>query len=390
MNVKNTKKPARRLDTRYITQFKLQGYGDDNLYPQNVQAIVGASGTASLCLSRYEKFVEGFGFNDPTVSEMVINRDGGTMDDLLHLVVGDLTTFGGIALHINYNVLGEITEVNHTPFEQCRLGEPDDAGVVSFIHTHIDWKGERTRNGKRVYLNQDTIEKFHVFNPNKDTVIRQIEQCGGIEHYKGQVLWLSVAGKYIYPTPIYDAAITDISIDEGLGNVKYRNVRNNFLIACMLIAKKGVPIINEDGEEEDRQMISDEDLRDFQGDTRASKILYVELENDEDKPEVVPFPTRNFDKEFTVTETSTTERIYAQFHQELFYAIRIGKLGFSGDVMRDAYGYYAGEVTTEQRFIERAFSRIFLYWHDANIKHDFSIKPLKFISADNNDKKNGE
>ena len=64
-------------------------------------------------------------------------------------------------------------------------------------------------------------------------------------------------------------------------------------------------------------MISDEDLTAFQGDTRGSKILYIELENDEDKPEVVPFPTRNFDKEFATTDKSVVERIYAQFHQEL-------------------------------------------------------------------------
>ncbi len=64
----------------------------------------------------------------------------------------------------------------------------------------------------------------------------------------------------------------------------------------MLIAKKGAPRINDNGEEEERQMIADEDLKEFQGDTKGSKILYVELENDEDEPKVVPFPIRNFDK----------------------------------------------------------------------------------------------
>ena len=109
------------------------------------------------------------------------------------------------------------------------------------------------------------------------------------------------------------------------------------------------------------------------------------MENDEDKPEVVQFPTRNYDKEFSVTDTSVVERIYAQFHQELFYSIRIGKLGFSGDVMRDAYQYYAGEVTNEQRFIERAFERISAYWAEPLASSDFSINPLKYISADKND-----
>lgn len=390
MNVKTAKKPQRRVDVNYLQRFNLQGYGNDNMYPQNITSIVGASGTAQLCLDRYHKFIEGYGFNDGFFSEMEVNREGLTMDDLLHQVAGDVARFGGFALHVNYNVLGQITEVNFQPFEQCRLEETDDAGNVARIAVHADWRGDKTRNGKRQFVNEQNIEKFPVFNPDPEVVLRQMENCGGIDSYKGQVLWVSMDGKYQYPTPIYDAVITEISTDEGLGNIKYRNVRNNFLVACMLVAKKGTPNINEYGDEEERQMISDDDLRAFQGDTKGSKILYVELESDEDEPKVVPFPVRNFDKEFTATDESVVERIYSQFHQEIFYSIRIGKLGFSGDVMKQAYEYYAGEVTTQQRFIERTFTKVFSYWYEQAIPSDFSIRPMKYINADNNDKNNGE
>lgn len=390
MNVRTAKKPQPRIDVEYLQRFHCQSYGADNLYPQNVMDITNASGTAKLCLSRYEKFVEGYGFDNEMLSEVVIDRDGSTMDDLLHLVAKDLTRFGGFALQINYNVLGEVTEVNSIPFEQCRLEECDDSGYVAHILQHPDWRGRKTRNGRRIFVDDAHVTKFHVFNPDPLVVQKEIEDAGGIEGYNGQILWVSMDGKYIYPTPIYDACITEISTDEGLGNIKYRNVRNNFLVACMLIAKKGVPRINEKGEEVERQMISDEDLKAFQGDTEGSKILYVELENDEDEPKVVEFPAKNFDKEFSTTDASVIERIYSQFHQELFYSIRIGKLGFSGDVMQDAYEYYAGEVTNEQRFIERAFAKLFKNWYDASIPQDFSIKPLKYIAASNNDKANGE
>lgn len=399
MNVKNTKKPDERIESQYWQRFKLQSYGRDNRYPQNILAIVGASGTAGLCLGRYEKFVEGFGFENESLSEYVVNRSGETMDDLLKHVADDLTRFGGLALHVNYNVLGQITEVSHIPFEQLRLEEVDDNGVVAHILHHEDWVGNKTRNGKKQSLSEKFITRFDVFNPDPSVVMAQIERAGGIDSYRGQVLWLSTAGAYTYPVPIYDAAVTEISTDEGLGNVKYRNVRNNFLVACMLVAKKGAPKVREDDDGspmydtkgnpiyEERQMISDEDLKEFQGDTKGSKILYVELEDDEDMPEVKQFPVRNYDKEFTVTEASVTERIYAQFHQELFYAIRIGKLGFSGQTMTEAYEYYAGEVTTEQRFIERAFARVFQYWfEESGLFENFTIQPLKYISA----KTNGE
>ena len=70
------------------------------------------------------------------------------------------------------------------------------------------------------------------------------------------------------------------------------------------------------------------------------------------------------------------------FHQELFYSIRIGKLGFSGQVMQDAYEYYAGEVTNEQRFIARGLSAIFAHWYEKD--YDTYIQPLRYINSENN------
>lgn len=384
MNVKTAKRPQKRIDKSYISRFKMQAYGGDNLYPQNIRAITMASGTAELCLARYSKFIEGYGFADGAFSEAILNASGDTADDILHNVAQDLARYGGFALHVNYNVMGSITTVSHVPFENCRLEEPDDAGFVAHILVHPDWTGKATRMGKAMQVNEKNVDRLNVFDQRPEVVLSEIELAGGISQYKGQVLWWSMSGKNTYPIPIYDSVITEISTDEGLGNVKYRNVRNNFLVSCMLIAKKGIPKIDaETGEEEDRQMISAEDLKVFQGDEKTGKILYVELENDEDKPEVVAFPTKNYDKDFSTTDESVIERIYAQFHQELFHAIRMGKLGFSGTVMRDAYEYYAGEVTTEQRAIQRAFVRIMDYYGNGEwAGKDLTLQPLKYISSE--------
>lgn len=382
MNVKNTKKPQRRMEVRDAQRWRLQTYGADNLYPQHLQRITVASGTAELCLARYRKFVEGNGWRSLSLARMRCNRDGDTADNLLHAIADDLTRFGGFALHVNYNVLAEITEVRLIPFEQCRLEEEDDDGHTAHILLHADWEGMKWRNGRRLSVNDASIKRIDIFNPEPSAVMAQIEARGGIGNYDGQVLYCSNNGMREYPMPIYDACITDISTDEGLGNVKNRNVRNNFLVACMMVAKKGIPLVGDDGNQQDRQMIEDEDLRAFQGDENASKILYVELENDEDKPEIMEFPSRNFDKDFSVTDASVIERIYAQFHQELFHSIRLGKLGFSGDVMRDAYEYYAGEVTNEQRFIARNVARILEHWHDAAYRNvSTRIEPLTYINS---------
>ena len=383
MNVRTTKTPLPRIDTDYQSRYNITTYGADNLYPQHLQRITKASGTATLCLNRYAKFVEGWGF-DERLSRMVVNDEGETADTLLHDVVGDLCEFGGFALHVNYNLLGEVSSVHHVPFEHCRLEEPDDVGVVSHVKVSDDWSGTKKHKGHTVSL-ENNIETFPVFNPDPVVVLRQIENVGGIDNYHGQIMWCSMDGGQTYPTPIYDAAVTEISTDEGLGNVKYRSVRNNFLVPCMLVTKKGVPYTSASGREITPHMIEEEDLRDFQGDENTSKIMLVELEDDEEQPQIVEFPVKNLSKEFETTGTDTVERIYAQFHQELFYAIRIGKLGFSGTVMKDAYEYYAGEVTNEQRFIERQIQRVIDVWHDVAFRDvNVEVMPLRYVNSEEN------
>ena len=384
MNVRTAKKPSQRVDTSYVMRFNMQSYGEDNLYPQNIRLITQQSGTAELCLSRYAKFIEGYGFNDSTLAAIILNHRE-TADGVLHKVSADIARYGGFALHVNYNVRLRVSSISFLPFEQCRLEEEDEDGNVNHILVHPDWRGKKTKSGKRIYVDEKNIVKFPLFDPSPDVVAHQIIEAGGIDAYKGQVLWVSMSGGMTYPIPIYDSVVTDISTDEGLGNIKYRNVRNNFLVNCMLVTRKGQTRYNDDGEAYTESMITPEDLVTFQGDEKSGKIMLVELENNEDTPSVIPFPTKSYDKDFSSTDTSVIERIYAQFHQELFYSIRMGKLGFSGQVMRDAYEYYSGEVTIEQRVIERAFGMLMRnWWDESKVGLPILIQPLKYITTENN------
>lgn len=376
MRVKELKRKAKqRIDVSYIRQLNIQSYGDDNLYPQTLHNIISASSTGSECNERYANFIEGNGFRDTMFSEREINRVGDTVDDIHALVCSDVAEYDGMAIHVNYNMFGEIVEINHIPFENCRLLEEDSYGYVSKIAVHPDWNGQKTRGGKVIKVNVDTVDFIDVFNPIKSVVLAQIEAAGGIEFYKGQVFYISGSGRNAYPRPKADRVVTEMSTDEGLSNVKYRNVRCNFLPAGMILTKKGQSI--DDKDDDDDNGFSDT-ISKLQGDMNSSKIMEVELDSDEEKPEFVELKISNFDKAFTVTESSTIEHIYSAFGQEPWYCIRIGKVGFSGDILEDAFEYYNSIVSKQQRMIQRSFVKLFEYWHEPTTT-DFSVEPLKYI-----------
>lgn len=386
MQVKELKKKSnKRFDTGYIQTLGIQSYGVDNLYPQVLRDIIAASSTGSECVERFANFIEGNGFRAELFAEYVVNRRGDTADDIHTLVCKDMADYDGMALHVNYNVQGDIVELSHIPFENCRLVEEDVNGYMPQIAIHPDWSGKKTRKGKAILVKKENIDYIDVFNPRKEVILAQIEAAGGIEFYKGQVLWISGAGKNVYPISRADRVITEMSTDEGLANVKYRNVRCNFLPSGMVITKKGSSVkFDEHGNqiesENDEDIGFSDTIKQLQGDVNAGKLLEVTLNSDEDAPQFIEMNSKNYDKEFSVTDASVVERIYSAFGQEPWYCIRVGKLGFSGDILEDAFEYYNSIVSKQQRMIERAFKKVFEHWYEiANPTNDYSVQPLKYV-----------
>ena len=391
MNVNNLKKPQKRFSVKYLQKLNLQGYGEDNLYPQRVASIIGGSSVGGTCLDRYATFIEGNGFDSQDFSDFVCNRFGDTIDDILHLVSIDMAKYHGFALHVNYDALGHIVELQHIHFEDTRLEEEDDNGYVAHIAIHPDWSGQKTRSGKVIRIDEKNVKKIFPFNPKPEVVMNQIEFCGGIENYCGQILWVSMDGRYQYPKPIYDKIVTALSTDEGIDNVLYRNVRNNFMIAGALVHKKGTLIgMDDDGnpiEPNKRDEMFGEGLNTFLGDTNAACIMDITYENEEDKPDFLNFRGTNFDKEFDSTQASVTAKIYAAFQQEVWYLISIGKVGFGGTVLKDAYDVYNSFVSPQRRAISRAFAKIFDYWNTDEKPQNtgnFEIQPLVLVIEQEN------
>ncbi len=391
MNITNVKRSPKRLTTTYWSTLNIQAYGKDNLYPQRMLDLILNSPTGGGCCERYQTFIEGNGLNDTDFSEYVVNRSGDTVDDIFRLIAQDMALFHGFALHINYNLACEVVELQHIPFQNCRLEEETENGTVTYINVHPDWTGHKTRKGHKLLVDKKHVDKIYTYNPIREVVLSQIVASGGIDKYKGQVLWFSMDGRYEYPKPIYDKVVTNLSTDEGLDNVKYRNTRNNFLMSGMLMHKKGIGTgLDDEGETHNDSSIDEVDfaksLDAFQGDVNACSIIDVTYNSEEDKPEFVPFEATNFDNKFDSTEKSVTERIYSAFGQEPWYLIRTGKTGWSGTAVQEAYEYYNSYVAKERRAISRELKKIFSHWfEEANKSGDFSIQPMVYVSNKSNE-----
>lgn len=380
------------IDTGYLSRFGIQAYDKDNLYPQNILRLVAQSKNATGCLERYRDYVEGDGISSLPIATLKANPNGETWDDLHELLSNDYATFNGIAIHVNYNVYGQIVNARAIPFENVRLEEPDEEGVVKRVAIHPDWSGESTRNGKRVTPRKENIDFVDVFNPEPTIVQAQIREAGGIQFYKGQVLYISAAGHLRYPLAKFDSVLTDISTDEGLSNIMLRNARNNFLPAGIFVHYRGQQNPTGLGSEYEYENDEDEgysdELRSLQGDMSACKIMDITVDSKDDIPEFIKFDVQNYDKDFSVTTQTVEDNIYSRFGQEAFLSLRRGKVGFSGNLIKDATDDYARRCAKAQRVLSRAYSAVLQHWDPSLLPagadvQNIQITPITYAISTN-------
>lgn len=368
-------KSAPQFESRDWRQYGIQTYGDTNDFPQTVSEIVQASKTGNACLSIYNDFVYGHGFKDPGIYKLQVNKEGEKLDKILRMVCKDFTLWHGFAIHVNYNMNFRVSSIHHIPFESLRLAKADDDGFIGRTAYHPDW-GRRDKTRSR--WSPSDIEWFHFFNPDPEVILNQVEEAGGWDNYKGQILYFSgdSEGSPSYPVPIFIAEMTDMRTEEALANVAGRNACSNFLSAGILVDIKD--------ETQDQSQVNEtqKELNKFQGDENTSQLWYIQCKSKEEVPQFIRFSGENYDKAFEVTQRVIPENIGQSFKQPpILRAVDVGA-NFGADLMTNAYKYYNSVTVRERQQLEETFISIFEYWWAPLDNPDFAIQSLTYNAGE--------
>lgn len=371
MKVDNIEHEKDRARVRHNRIKSILDWGDKNDYPQSVVDIVNGSYTGTTCLDIYHKFIYGRGFADIDNYKIVVNSNGDTADSLLEEISQDYATYGGFAIHVNRNLLGQITEMRHIPMENVRLCPEDDKEHKNMVALHPDW-GQRVPD---VSFNAHPIEYFHIYDPSPETMRDRIRHSGGIRKYKGEVYYYSNRKKN-YPLPIFDSVLTDMSTQEAISNTNYRNARRAFLPAGCFAE------INEyydDSNEKDKQAFDEvsKALKGLQGDKNASSIMHVVVKSKDEIPAMVSLRGDNFDKEYTVTRESVRQAIGQAFRQPQELRCEKSSTSFTNDNMIQAYNVYNSITAKERMVLEREFGKLFENWVEKT-NGIWTIEPLSY------------
>jgi len=373
MRVSATKPKPRLENSGYSLKYKIREYGKGNDYPQKVMDITMSSGTGKVCYDVYRKFIDGGGFVDEALGAYKINP-GTNGNNLLRKVAADLRMFGGFALLVKYNALAEPFAAYNVPFEHCRLEVDKDKELTGRIVVYPDWT---LRYGKM--FEERKVKHINGFDPS--AVADQIMEVGGADNYVGQILYATTNGDFEYPLSPVDPVVTDMLTEDSVATVKHRNAKNNFLPSGILIRKgirpktldNGVIDLNDDYNRQLEE--SAEDIKNLQGDENACKIWVMDVDQDEEKPEFVPFDAKNFDRQFELTEKTVQDNIgRMNMVPPILRGVDVGA-GFGAELMSEAYAFMNSVTSSERRLISENLTPITSMFGFPSA----DIKPLQYL-----------
>lgn len=337
-------------------------YGSDNLYPNKIKSMAARSQTTFSAIRTLSRFSAGQGFKkqgsfDP--NKLVINEENQTLFDILDHAADEKAKLG-IALHFNYNQLGEIIEIQETAFESWRY----KAGEAKMI-----FKPDWSKNTRKDI--NDEIE-VNLFNP--ESVLEEINEAGGIENYNGQVLYWHRKKKEIYPLATFDSCLDDTQFEHESGVYKLRNIQNGYSANYVMFYPAPIEsdlekanVINETKKSRGAN---------YSGKTKHIPLNASALQNLGSRKLVEEIPRTGIDKLFEKQNQETKFNIYSVFNQPPILN-GIAKDGmFNQESFLDAFDYYNSITEKDRQEIERVFNLFmpFTIWQIDNLE----IEPLEF------------
>lgn len=357
--------PRRHIINRVDNRYQIIPYDIDNLYPQRISNIISSSGAATICQRWFSKFIFGQGVDDVQFFKTRVNKKNETVDAILKKMVNTFATYGGFAVHFNYNALGEKTEMQVVPFGYVRMeSAPNEINFTGRFKVYSDWDGQKRRN-----IDSKKIQIINEYNLEK--VLIESEEEGGISQYNGQLYyhWQDYGS---YPIAIIDAELESAAVDSEIKEFNYSNVLTGFLGAH--IAEYPFEFENNEAREDEI-----DNLNRLQGAREANKILMVENKNAKDAPfRLHEVKASYVDNMFLNTEKVVRERIRKMYEvPPAFLDVVPGSLG--AEDIRNAYDFYNAVTQDYRMMFESVLIELFRGWHqEINFTNNYKIKPLDY------------
>jgi hypothetical protein len=360
---------------------KLEVYknGEDNAYPERMERFRNNSVTASMSSNTMIQYLLGKGFGEANN----IKIGNLKLIDIADDVARDIVDNRGVFIHVNYDANFDVSDFSVIPFNQCRIGLKDSKLYNGKILTYHDWSAK---------IDKNKVSIIDVFNNDKTVVAYQVEKAGGIDNYKGQIMYYNMDSQYFYPLSRIDAVSFECDNEYQASLYKNELLRRGFFGKTLVVTR---PLIDaqlyEDRSLEGiarlKRLESERDtfkegIKKFIGVGEAGGVMHMEVDfAGENLEQAILF--KNIESTinpelFRFTEDSAVTKILMAFNNLPIALVKSpdsSLLGNSGDALRVAKETYWENTTKERELVENLLNDLWKLCSSFNGKA-LTVQPL--------------
>lgn len=322
-------------------------YGTENDYPDFLNSLYLNVSTLKTIIDGTANYVAGDDIvvNLETLNKTRANRKGHSWRNIIEWVAKDYMKYGGYALQVIRNKVGQVSEVYYLDFRFVRSDKDNEV----FYYSEDFGKKYGRANKMIVY------PKF-IFDSTEPA----------------SVVYVKNTLSSTYPMPRYSGAIKACLIEEAIDDLHLNSLENGFMPSYLISLLNGVP------SDEQKAEIERDIQEKFCGSKNAGRVILNFAVGKDNGAQVDQLDITDFSDKYKAAAERSREQIYTAFQAvpQLFGLVS-ASTGFNEQEFKEAFKLYNRTVV---RGMQRDLCDTFDWIYGS--KNVLTIKPFSIDDED--------
>lgn len=326
---------------KFVSAKDLMEWGTRNSYPDYLLDLYNNVPTLRAIINGNIDFIAG---DDVSILPLtqhlpngIMNNRGDHIREQIKDISKDYEIYGGFALQIIRNLIGEVAEVYYIDMRFLRTNK--EGNVFYYCE---DWSKS---------VRKDVIV-YPAFMPNLNWDALDDEARN---RNASSILYVKNVHSQVYPAPLYAASIKACEIERLIDDFHLSDINNHFVSSAIINFNNGIP------DDDVKEQIEREFTEKFCGASNGGRTAFSWNPNKESATDIVEFEVKDFGERYKTLSDHSRQQIFTAFRANPnLFGIPTEGNGFANEQYAESFKLYnRTQIKPVQRMIADAYDKIY-------------------------------
>ena len=326
---------------KFVSAKDLMEWGTRNSYPDYLLDLYNNVPTLRAIINGNIDFIAG---DDVSIQPLtqhlpngIMNNRGDHIREQIKDISKDYEIYGGFALQIIRNLIGEVAEVYYIDMRFLRTNK--EGNVFYYCE---DWS-KSVRKDVVVY-------PAFIPNLNWDALDDEARNRNA-----SSILYVKNIHTQVYPAPLYAASIKACEIERLIDDFHLSDINNHFVSSAIINFNNGIP------DDDVKEQIEREFTEKFCGASNGGRTAFSWNPNKESATDIVELEVKDFGERYKSLSDHSRQQIFTAFRANPnLFGIPTEGNGFANEQYAESFKLYnRTQIKPVQRMIADAYDKIY-------------------------------